>query len=77
MTELCKSCLKQNFCNNDMTDTYCSGYRPRIDKAIWQTNEKWFATLSTEEKAKVISRLDCYHGNVYEIEQWLKEVHKA
>ena len=42
---------------------------------IQMTNEDWFNTLTTKEKAKVISRLDCYHGNVYEIEQWLKEIH--
>lgn len=41
-----------------------------------QTNEKWFCNLPTEEKAKVISKLDCYHGNVYEIEQWLKDIHE-
>lgn len=42
-----------------------------------QTNEKWFDSLSTKEKAEVISRLDCYHGNVYEIEQWLKDIHES
>ena len=38
-------------------------------------NEEWFDTLSTKEKAEVISRLSYYHGNIYEIEKWLKQPH--
>ena len=41
-----------------------------------QTNEEWFATLTTKEKAEAISRLSCYHGNIYEIEKWLKQPHQ-
>lgn len=40
------------------------------------TNEEWFDGLATEEKAKVISRLSYYHGNIYEIEEWLKQPHR-
>jgi len=40
------------------------------------TNEQWFCTLSTEEKALTISRLtSAYGGNIYELEEWLKEKH--
>lgn len=63
---LCKTC--GTICPFDDERTECDAYAP-------MTNENWFISLPTEEKAKVISRLDCYHGNVYEIEQWLKEIH--
>ena len=63
---LCKTC--GTICPFDDERTECGAYAPI-------TNENWFISLPTEEKAKVISRLDYYHGNVYEIEQWLKEIH--
>lgn len=48
---------------------------------ILQTNEEWFATLSTEEKAKVIVDLGREQRFPKDVEvgiceQWLKEVHK-
>lgn len=43
---------------------------------IEQSNEEWFATLKTKEKAKAISQLSCYQGNIYEIEKWLKQPHR-
>ena len=72
MTKLCNTCEYLRYCaRSGIEDVGCDRY-----KRDTTTNEEWFCGLSTEEKAKVISKLDCYHGNVYEIEQWLKEVHK-
>ena len=40
------------------------------------TNEEWFTGLTTKEKALTISQLtSAYGGNVYELEEWLKEKH--
>lgn len=39
------------------------------------TNEEWFNTLSTEEKAEVIAQLSSYGGNVEAILDWLKDKH--
>lgn len=43
---------------------------------IEQTNERWFDTLSTEEKAETIAQLSSYGGNVEAILLWLKEPHR-
>lgn len=31
MTELCKSCYRQNFCGNNTTTDYCTGYAPYVE----------------------------------------------
>ena len=49
----------------------CSGYKPKM------TNEEWFCSLSTEEKAKRIINIavnsDCDYRTIVE---WLKEKHE-
>lgn len=75
-------------CGEKVTGVCVMGKCPHIKRCcpvVWdkygrikqQTNEKWFCQLPTEEKAKVISKLDCLHGNVYEIEEWLKQPHQS
>lgn len=68
--------------------TFCDGtgeYEPfdldvELDKLYptEQTNEEWFTSLSTEEKAKRIINIavnsDCDYRTIVE---WLKEVHNA
>lgn len=56
-----------NFC-------YSSGEVPK--EKTNQTNEKWFDTLSTEEKAEIIAQLSSYGGNVEAILDWLKGEHR-
>lgn len=41
------------------------------------TNEEWFNTLTTEEKAETIAQLSSYGGNVEAILEWLKEKHNG
>jgi len=31
ISDLCKSCSKQNICGNGMTDYYCTGYAPCVE----------------------------------------------
>ena len=47
-----------------------------------QTNEEWFDSLPTNEKAKVLARLDSKPAYIKELtesewEQWLKDIHIA
>lgn len=69
-----KQCLYGDICPTARSDEYnlidASCYKP-----LEQTNEEWFCGLSTREKAEAISRLSYYHGNIYEIEMWLKQPH--
>ena len=51
---------------------YCSRCK---NGEIYITNEEWFGNLPTGEKAKVLSQLSCYQGNVYELEKWLRATH--
>ena len=69
-----KQCLYGDICPTARSDEY-NLTDPSCYKPLEQTNEEWFDALNTKEKAEVISRLSCYHGNVYEIEKWLKQPH--
>lgn len=31
MTELCKSCARQNICGSDISKHYCTGYAPYVE----------------------------------------------
>lgn len=74
---LCKTC--GTICPFDDERTECDAYAP-------MTNENWFISLPTEEKAKAIVCLAHnasalaieYHcSDVEAISVWLKEVHKC
>ena len=63
----------------------CNRYLPK-DRPVVQTNEEWFCSLSTEEKAEVLFDI-WYDGKVLAWDKskpfyfnrfvtWLKEVHK-
>lgn len=75
---LCKTC--GTICPFDDERTECDAYAP-------MTNENWFISLPTEEKAKVLN--DLYWGFGYKaklyynleptkesFEKWLKQPHK-
>jgi hypothetical protein len=73
-------------CGEKVTGVCAMGKCPHIKRCcpvVWDkygkiepnTNEEWFCGLSTREKAETISRLSYYHGNIYEIEMWLKQPH--
>ena len=64
---LCKTC--GTICPFDDERTECDAYAP-------MTNENWFISLSTEEKAKELLRLRLF-GAVSEkgILRWLKQPH--
>ena len=38
MTELCKSCARQNFCGNNTTTDYCTGYMPYVETR-WEADD--------------------------------------
>ena len=59
------------FCNTGFECDKCNG-----TGEIEQTNEEWFDTLSTEEKAEVFAQLSSYGGNVDAILDWLKGEHR-
>ena len=40
------------------------------------TNEQWFCSLPTDKKALIIAELSSYGGNIYALEEWLRETHK-
>ena len=54
----------------------CRNVSPHRDKPQEQTNEEWFCSLPTEEKAKRIINIavnsDCDYRTIVE---WLKEKH--
>ena len=86
------TCMKQEFC---IHEKYCQRHiGQNFDSCILfsrnskpMTNEEWFNTLSTEEKAKWLSKIskffhecgkrDVYPKTMYEEdwECWLKEIH--
>ena len=74
---LCKTC--GTICPFDDERTECDAYAP-------MTNENWFISLSTEEKAKFLRQIyrdgrDDYVGEWHEqteadFVEWLKEKHE-
>ena len=74
---LCKTC--GTICPFDDERTECDAYAP-------MTNENWFISLSTEEKARwlydhyVNARADEYYGRqektLSEYQKWLVSVHR-
>lgn len=85
MTKLCNTCEYLKFCaRSGIEDVGCDRY-----KRDTTTNEEWFCTLSTEEKAEVfyeIAKNDFeklrkqFYGiandDIDAIAMWLKEIHK-
>ena len=64
---LCKTC--GTICPFDDERTECDAYAP-------MTNENWFISLPTEEKAKIMIRLVNNLEKHELIAEWLKAVHK-
>lgn len=50
ISDLCKSCSKQNFCGNGMTNHYCTGYAP----ITYQYHTDIIVPPFTEEQKKII-----------------------
>ena len=81
MTKLCNTCEYLKFCaRSGIEDVGCDRY-----KRDTTTNEEWFCTLPTEEKAKAmveVSTRDClitkryYEYLLKEITKWLKQPHR-
>ena len=79
MTELCDNCSPRNQCTADKNRTECKYYQP-------MTDEEWFCSLPTEEKARwlydhyVNARADEYYGRqektLSEYQKWLVSVHR-
>ena len=77
---LCDSCSPRKQCTADKNRTECNYYQP-------QTNEEWFSSLSTEEKAKWIAT-QCGNAvmeSTYDVSklrkkrywvEWLKQPHQ-
>ena len=72
---MCDSCKRQRTC---WDKNYCEKYERNRE----QTNEEWFCSLSTEEKAKFIAKIDIKTKdadvlNAYARHwfKWLKEKH--
>ena len=71
--------------NLEILEKYCE--KENIQMAKPQTNEEWFATLSTEEKAKwlydhyVNARAEEFYGRpektLSEYQKWLVGVHRG
>ena len=85
MTKIkCDDCKFEVECTDYGWDG-CTKFTPK--PSTKQTNEEWFTSLSTEEKAKAIVCLahnasalaieyHCADSDVEAISIWLKEVHK-
>lgn len=80
----CESCEYEQYCGATEIMRKCE----RHNKKVEQTNEEWFCSLTTEEKAKVFANATCssaetpltilWGGKEAEQkkwEQWLKEMH--
>ena len=48
----CSDCKSRKYCDNADKVNYCAGYIFDDSKPKMLTNEQWFCSLSTEEKAK-------------------------
>lgn len=79
----CESCEYEQYCGATEIMRKCERHNKKVD----MTNEEWFASLSTEEKAKVLN--DLYWGFGYKaklyynlepakesFEKWLRQSHK-
>ena len=81
MTCFSKKCVWHDMCKLPYDIGGCSHYQEKRP----QTNEEWFYSLSTEEKAKTIiclavnsmhkKRKGLIENDVNEIMRWLKEKH--
>ena len=74
MTKLCDTCEYLRYCaRSGIEDVGCDRY-----KRDTTTNEEWFCSLPTEEKAKRIINIavnsDCDYRTIVE---WLKEKHNG
>ena len=79
----CESCEYAQYCGATEIMRKCE----RHNKKVKQTNEEWFCSLSTEDKAKWLSQrsqilYDCGQRDVFpktmyeeDWETWLKEKH--
>ena len=83
MTKLCNTCEYIRYCaRSGIEDIGCDRY-----KRDATTNEEWFCSLSTEEKAEVIAE-KIRHAQLQYVptygtftnsdwwEKWLKEIHE-
>ena len=81
---ICKDCICRKYCGDDDIRRCDRYFRDGIKKEL--TNEEWFCTLPTEEKAKwlydhyVNARADEYYGRqektLSEYQKWLVSVHR-
>lgn len=76
----CPKCKFYSICGGRLNETVENCVR---FKSVEQTNEEWFCTLSTEEKAKemcvIMADMAEANDGVWDeemIEAWLKEKHK-
>ena len=67
-----KQCQFGDMCKPQYDIGGCSHYREKRP----QTNEEWFCTLSTEEKANVIMNIKNTILYKEQVLTWLKEVHQ-
>ena len=83
----CKGTGTTNWCINGtfITCPACNGTGIDVpdeeqEEPQEQTNEEWFCTLSTEEKAEVLLRFyyqDVCMNTKQSVVEWLKEVHET
>ena len=38
--KLCKYCTRQNFCGNEITQDYCTGYIPQTEATEWTVKDR-------------------------------------
>lgn len=81
---LCDVCKFKDDCV-DYGWSWCKKFTPKPKPIEEQTNEEWFCSLNTEQKAKAITDFIKRTANAKEIElninkeawiRWLKEKHK-
>lgn len=79
MNEICLSCKKHTKCGRAIHETIGCGYYAPL------TNEEWFCSLSTEEKAKWIAEEKMNRGYfifpsmeeaIQDALEWLNEKHE-
>ena len=79
---VCSNCKHANYC-----EIVAGGYSSQVKSCRDYrkgtiTNEEWFATLSTEEKAECITNIsfntgyDSYDVVYLKIAEWLKQPHR-
>ena len=39
--KLCKDCARNNFCGNETTQDFCTGYMPQIKATEWTAKDRY------------------------------------